>query len=298
MRTLLALCLTALPLTAAEPSFAEKITPLAKAHKGQITLAVKHLDTGETFVLDADKVMPTASLIKLAVMAEAYYQTDEKKLDLAKMVTLTKEDKVPGAGILTQHFSDGVTLAVKDCIRLMMVYSDNTATNLVLDQVGIKNVNDRMEKLGLKDTKINAKVFKGSTTSVNPDRTKQYGLGSTTAAETVKLLELIHTNKLVNAEACKTMLAHMKLNDDKEMLVRLLPEGTVVAHKTGAVNAARTDAGILYVPVAGDKKKTHAVAVCVLTNDNEDRRWILENAAQVTIAKIGKAVYDHYAASK
>ncbi len=92
----------------------------------------------------------------------------------------------------------------------------------------------------------------------------------------------------------KTMLGHMKANEDHQMLVRSLPENTIVAHKTGAVSNARTDAGIIYVPSAKDKKKIQPVAVCVLTNENDDKRWVLDNAAQVTIAEIGKAVYEHY----
>ncbi len=295
MKTAVALLLSVSALSAAEPSELEvAVKKIAAAHKGKVAVAVKNLATGEGFHLDGDTVMPTASLIKLAVMVEAYRQADAKKLDLTKTLTLAKDDKVPGAGILTPHFSDGATFPVKDAIRLMIVYSDNTATNMVLDRVGIKAVNETTAALGFPDTRINAKVYKGSTTSVDPERTKTYGLGSTTANETVKLLELIHTDKAASPEACQVMLGHLKANDDKEQLVRFLPAGTVVAHKTGAVSNARTDAGIIYIPDPADaaKKKTIPVAVCVLTNENEDKRWVIDNAGQVTIAAIGKAVYD------
>ncbi len=293
-----------LPLTAAEPTLESRIKPIADKHKGTIAVAVKNLATGEEYKRNADDVMQTASLIKLAVMVEAYRQLDAKKLDFAKTLTLTKDDKVPGAGVLTDHFSDGATFPLKDAVRLMIVFSDNTATNMVLDQVGIKSVNDTTKALGLPETRINAKVYKGSTTSIDPDRTKKYSLGSTSANETLKLLELIHTGKAASVESCKAMLGHMKANDDKELLVRHLPPGTVVAHKTGATNKVRTDAGIIYVPdpthtpKEKEAKKTTPVAVCVLTNDNEDVRWVLDNAAQVMIADIGKAVYDHYATKK
>lgn len=271
------------------------VKKIAGEHKGKVAVAVKNLATGEGFHLNGDEPMTTASLIKVAVMVEAYRQADAKKLDLTKTLTLTKDDKVQGAGILTSHFSDGATFPVRDAIRLMIVYSDNTATNMVLDQVGIQSVNDTTKALGLPETRVNAKVFKGSTTSVDPERTKKYGLGSTTANETVKLFELIHAEKAASQEACRAMLGHLKANDDKEQLVRQLPAGTVVAHKTGAVSNARTDAGILYIPDPADeaKKKTVPVAVCVLTNENEDKRWVIDNAGQVTIARIGKAVYDH-----
>jgi beta-lactamase class A len=281
-----------------EPSLKELIEPIAQEHKGKVAVAVKHLETGEGFALNADEPMQTASLIKLAVMAACYARADEGKLDLGTMMTLKKDDKVPGAGILTDHFSDGASFSVRDGIRLMIRYSDNTATNMVLDQVGIKTVNEWTSAHGLPETRINAKVFKGSTTSVDPERTKKYSLGSTTANETVRLLELIQTNKAASPESCKAMLAHLKANDDKEQLVRSLPDGVVVAHKTGATNRVRTDAGIIYLPDPADKKKTHPVAVCVLTNENDDQRWVRDNGGQVTIGKIGKAVYDHFAAKK
>lgn len=281
--------------SAAEPvKLSTQLKTIIDAHKGKVGFAYKNLSTGEHWEHNANEVMETASLIKLPIMVEAYRQADAKKLDLTKTITLTKEDKVQGAGILTQHFSDGCTLALKDIIRLMMVYSDNTATNMVLDQVGIKNVNATMKELGFPETRINAKVYKGSTTSVDPERTKKYQLGSTTAADTLALMEMLHTGKAASAESCKLMLEHLKLNDDTQMLVRGLPEGTVIAHKTGATNKVRTEAAIIYVPDPADstKKKTIPVAVCVLTNQNEDVRWLKDNAAQLTIAAIGKAIYE------
>jgi hypothetical protein len=81
-------------------------------------------------------------------------------------------------------------------------------------------------------------------------------------------------------------------------MTRFLPEGTIVAHKTGSLNAAKTDAGIIYLPDAADKKKTHPVALCVMTDGNADQRWVTDNAAQVAIAKIAKEVYDYFASKK
>lgn len=263
------------------------LDPFVKDHKGKVAVAVKHLKTGEAYYRDADAVMPTASLIKLPVLVEAYRQKDEGKVDFGKVLTLRKEDKVPGAGVLTAHFSDGATFPVRDAVRLMIAHSDNTATNLVLDQTGIEPVNERMAAIGLPNTRLNAKVFKGKDTSVDPERTKRYGLGSTTAREMVELLERIDGGKAASPDACKEMVALLKTCEDKEMMARLLPEGVAFAHKTGAVSAARTEAGILYT-------KSGPVAVCVLTNDNDDRRWVPDNAAQEMMAKVGRAVYDRF----
>ncbi len=276
-------------LSAGEPNGIEaRLAPLAKAHKGKVAIAVKHLGTGESYYLNADTVMPTASLIKLAVMAEVYQQAAEGKLKLTDPVTLHDADKVGGSGILTYHFSDGARFSLRDAVRLMIVYSDNTATNLVLDKIGIPATGKRMEAMGFPHTKIYAKSFRGSTTSWDPALTKRYGLGSTTAREMIGLLEKLHHGKLVNPEASKAMLDHLRHCDDKDKFTRLLPAKVVVAHKTGSVSNARTDAGILYLPAG-------PVAVCVLTNENQDTRWRPDNAGNVFCAKVAKAVHDHFA---
>jgi beta-lactamase class A len=259
----------------------------AAAHKGKVAVAVKHLGTGETYFRNADDVMPTASLIKLPIMAEVYAQAEAGRVKLDDMLTLTKEEMVQGSGILTEHFSPGAKFSLRDAVRLMIVYSDNTATNMVLDKIGIKAVNERMVELGLKETRINAKVFKGSTTSVDPARTKQYGLGSTTAREMLTLLERLHKGELVSSEASKAMLDHLKKCEDKDKFPRLLPKGVTVAHKTGSVNRSRTDAGILYF-------KEGPVALVVLTNENDDQSWTPDNAGNKLCADIARAVVEHY----
>jgi beta-lactamase class A len=275
-------------LLAAEPDSLEaRLAPLAKAHKGKVAIAVKHLGTGESYTLNADEPMPTASLIKLAVMAEVYQQVAEGKVKLTDPVTLHQADKVPGSGILTDHFSDGATFPLVDAVRLMIAFSDNTATNLVLDKIGIGSTAKRMEEWGLPNTKIHAKSFRGDTTSVFPERTKKFGLGSTTSNEMIVLLEKLHAGKLVSPEACKEMLEHLKKCDDKDKFPHLLPPKMVIAHKTGSLSNVRTDAGILYLP-------SGPVAVCVLTAQNEDGRWEPDNAGNVLCARVAKEVYDHF----
>jgi beta-lactamase class A len=290
MVPLVLLALLGPPPARADTGLAARLAPLIKAHKGQVAVGVKRLTTGETFFVNADEVMPTASLIKVAVMVEAYFQADEGKIDLREKVELKERDKVPGSGILTTHFSDGAALPLRDYVRLMIALSDNTATNIVLDKVGIANVNKRMACWGLKETRINAKVFRGSTTSVDKKRTAKYGLGSTTAREMVKLLEKIQT-KGVRPAMKLVMLEHLKKCDDKDKFGRSLAPGVTVAHKTGSVSDAKTDAGIFYTP-------SGPIIVCVLTAGNADRRWARDNAADLLCSRISRAVCDHYAAKK
>src|SRR5262245_49759062 len=271
-----------------EPTLATRLQPLVEAHHGKVTIAVKHLDGGDEYYLGADEPMPTASLIKFMVMLEVYQQMLEGKVKLSDMVVLRKEDMVQGSGILTYHFSDGATFSLRDAVRLMIVFSDNTATNLVLDKIGIASTGERMAEWGCPNSKINAKVFKGGTTSIDPERTKKFGLGSTTAREAVQLLEKMHQAKIANPDACKEMIGHLKKCEDKTKIKRFLPEKIEVAHKTGSVSDAKTDAGIMYLPGG-------PVAICVLTAQNEDKRFRDDNAASILIGKIAKEVDDHVA---
>lgn len=276
---------------AGEKSLADRLIPLAKAHRGSVAIALKHLDNGETFFYNADEAMPTASLIKFPVLLELYQQVLEGKVKLTDMVTLREADKVPGAGILTYHFSEGASFCLRDAARLMIVYSDNTATNLILDKIGIASTGKRMEAWGCPNTKINAKVFLGNKTSVDPERTKKYGLGSTTAREMIQLFEKLHQEKLVSPDACKEMLGHLKKCDDKDKIKRFLPEKIVVAHKTGSVSKVKTDAGILYLP-------TGPVALCILTADNQDQRYHPDNEATILCGRVAKEVHDYFIKAK
>jgi beta-lactamase class A len=169
----------------------------------------------------------------------------------------------------------------------MIAVSDNTATNLVLDKIGIGATARRMESWGFPDTKINAKSFRGSTTSVFPERTKRFGLGSTTAREMVEILARLQAGKFVSPEACKEMLELLKKCDDNAKFPRFLPESIKVAHKSGSLSDARTDGGILYL-------RSGPVALCVLTAENEDKRWVIDNAGNLFCARVAQAVYQYF----
>ena len=264
----------------------DSIQPLIEAHAGDVAVCIRHLETGEHCIWRGDEVQPTASLIKMPVMVAAYRMVDRKELDLAKMIALEETDKVPGSGILTTHFSSGLQLSLRDAIRLMIRYSDNTATNLVVDEIGLPTTAAAMETLGFPQTRLNSKVYRGET-SIAPDRSKLYGLGSTTANETVNLLEQIHKGTAASPESCKAMLDHLLACDDKTMLVSQMPDGTKVAHKSGAVSESRCNAGIVYGPKG-------PFAICVLTTNNKDKSWNDDNAAHVLIGRIGRIAFDHF----
>ncbi len=267
-------------------SLAELLTPMLDQHRGVVTAAVKHLELGESFVREGDKPMPTASLIKLPLMVTAYQQVADGKLSLDDRCLLAKDDQVPGSGILTTHMSPGADISLRDAIELMIAYSDNTATNLVAQKTGLGATAAFMEKLGLPNTKLHSFVYKPETT-IFPERSKQFGLGSTTANEMIKLLELIYANKIVDSKACEQMTGHLLRNEDREMTPRNLPADAKVAHKTGAVSTTRTDAGIIFTPKG-------PIAFAILTTGNADNSWTAANESHVLFGRFARTIYDYF----
>lgn len=274
-----------------EPSpLARRLVPLIEAHQGDVAVAVENLKTGERFAWRVDEAMPTASLVKFPILIELYRQADAGQVDLDRTLTLRETDKVPGSGILTAHFTPGATFTLRDAARLMIAFSDNTATNLVLDQIGLASTTETMRRLGCPNTSLHHKVFLGDTTSIAPERSRQFGLGSTTAAEMLRLFAALERKELASEKSCEAMLAHLKACEDHHKFRRFLPEGTVVAFKTGSLDEVRTAAGILYAPAG-------PVALCVLTARNKDHSWAVDNAGDRLCADVAREVYAHFAPS-
>lgn len=271
---------------AEDAALAAKLAPLIGKHEGQIAVAVKHLGDGRSFAHHADRPQATASLIKFPIMVEAYRQADAGQLDLSQVLTLREEDKAPGSGVLAANFSAGARFTLRDALQLMIAVSDNTATNLVLGEIGLPSTNETMTNLGLPNTRIHALVFRPQS-SIAPERSKEFGLGSTTAGEMVRLLELLHLGKLGKEASRAAMLDHLRACDDRTRIPKLLPAGIKVAHKTGSVSAVRTAAGLMETPGG-------VIALCVLSQQNRDQRWSDDNAANVVIAEIAKVAYDHF----
>lgn len=262
------------------------LKPLLDGHGGDVSVCIKNLKTGETFEHRAQETMPTASLIKFPVLIELYRQMEEGTISRDRMIKLTKEEMVQGSGILTQHFQPGTMLPMESVARLMITYSDNTATNMVLEQTGLKPVNETMQKMGYPETRVHSKAFRRDL-SVDMERSVKYGLGSTTAADMVSLLEKVQNRQVVSKEACDTILKHLLTCDDRSKIPRYLPKSIKIYHKTGSVANVRTDAGLIDLP-------SGMIAIAVLTNNNKDQSWGDENAAEILIGKIALATVEHY----
>jgi beta-lactamase class A len=202
-------------------------------------------------------------------------------------LTLHHCDKVEGSGIL-QDLSDGLHITLADAVMLMIVESDNTATNLVLGQVGIAPVNDTMERLGLPDTRLYKKVFLPAPEPESEDA-KRFGLGKTTVNDMLRLLRLINARQVVDASASDRMIEILKKQRDNDAFPRYLDRfGTrdhpiTVAHKTGALDELRNDVGIVDTPRG-------KLAMAGFAYDSPDKSWTADNAATLVLAKLAEAV--------
>jgi beta-lactamase class A len=254
---------------------------LANAHHGVVGYTVHDIDTGERMELRGDETFPTASLIKVPLLVTVYDLVEKGQLALDDPITLLKIDKVPGSGLL-QFMHDRSIFTVHDAAWLMITISDNTATNLLLDRIIIRRVWDKMEKLGLPHTKVHSKSFLRSS-SVAMDSSVKYGLGVTTPNEMARLFELLAEGKAVSPAADSAMLDILAHNTSFEKMERYVV-GLDVPHKTGETDQVRTECSLF--PLQS------RVVACVLTKENQDQRWLIDNEAQVTMANMGKAIVD------
>ena len=252
---------------------------LAGAHRGVVGYTVHDLDTGERLERRGDETFPTASLIKVPVLVTVFDLVEQKKLSLDDPLTVLKIDKVPGSGQL-QFLHDNATVTVRDAAWLMITLSDNTATNLLLDRIIIRRVWDKMEKLGLPHTKVHSKTFLRNS-SVAMDSSVKYGLGVTTPNEMARLFALLADGKAVSPAADSTMLDMLAHNEDYSKLQRYV-EGLDVPHKTGDTDQVRTECALF--PLQS------RVVACVLTKENEDKRYMIDNEAQAMMARMGDAI--------
>ena len=268
------------PFTRADTaSLHHTLDAIAAAHHGVLGYSVNNLDTGERLSSRGDETFSTASLIKVPVLVTLYDLAEQKQLSLDDPLTVLRIDQVPGSGVL-QFMHAGMSLSVRDAASLMIVLSDNTATNLLLDRIVIRRVWQKMESLGLAHTKVHSKTFL-RISSVAMDSSVKYGLGVSTPNEMAKLFELLAQGKAVNPAADSAMLAMLANNADGELMQRTI-EGMSVPHKTGATDSVRTECALF--------RLQSRVVACGFTKQNTDTRWVVDNEAQVTLGKLGAAV--------
>ena len=266
----------------AAQSLDEQVKPIVASFKGKVSLFAKNLDTGQTYALNADERVRTASTIKIAVMIEAFARVTEGKAKWTDEVILTKEKKVSGSGILGE-LSDGLKLTLRDAVSLMMILSDNTATNLVLDVLTTDAVNARMESLGFKQIKIMRKVGSGGESTAGKDpENKKFGLGVATPREMVLVIEKLERGEVINPAVSKEMIDLMKREQGRNALGRSL-WNVPMASKYGALDRLRSAVGILYT-------KKGKIAMAISCDEMPETMWSVDNPAYLLISRLSQVL--------
>jgi len=260
----------------------DQVKPLVSSFKGKVSLFAKNLDTGETYALNPDEKVRTASTIKIAVMIEAFARVAEGKIKWTDEVVLTKEKKVSGSGILTE-LSDNLHLTLRDAVNLMMILSDNTATNLVLDVLTTDAVNARMESLGFKNIKIMRRIGSGGESVAGKDpENKKYGLGMATPREMVLVMEKLERGEIISAAASKEMIDLMKREQGRNAIGRSL-YNVPMASKYGALDRLRSAVGILYT-------KKGRIAMAISCDDMPETMWSVDNPAYLLMSRLSELI--------
>lgn len=276
----------ATPRTASDTAALRRALEAAmRDYPGVAGVSVRNLATGESLSIRGDEAYPSASLVKVPILVALLDEVRKGTIRLDERMGMIARDRVGGSGVL-QYMDSGLPLTVGDAAWLMITISDNTATNLLLDKLNVRTVWEKTEALGLPRTKVHSKTFLRST-SIAPDSSVKYGLGVAVPDEMVRLFALLHEGKAVSPALDSLALAMLRANQDGTKLARWLPEGVAVAHKSGDVDRARNDCGIVYGPEA-------PVAVCVMTRENRDTTYAVDAPAHLLIARIGREVFRHY----
>jgi beta-lactamase class A len=210
----------------------------ARGLDGVMGVALEDLTSGQTYFLHGDEVMPTASSIKIAVLAELYHQAQQGKLQLTDLYTVQQPDLVPDSDIMG-GLTPGVTrITLRDLATMMVAVSDNSATNVLIDRVGMENVNALMDSLGLSHTRLRRKMMDLKAASEGRENIS-------TPREMMALLEAIYKRKLLNQESTADLLKVLSTHKDS-WIPRDLPEGVQIADKPGALEGVRNDSGIIF----------------------------------------------------
>ncbi len=282
----------------------------SEGFNGALGVSVKHLGTGESANLNGDRLFPTASVFKVPVLVEFYRQAERGALSPDQQVILTERDKVPGSGIL-KELSEGLSVSLRDLISLMMMVSDNTATDLIAGRVGFDNVNKTLDELGLHRTRVakycreilfdlvgvNDIPLEEMTIDLFDELSEagEYGgswsLGVedndiTTPNEMTRLLELIVNGEAAGRESCDEILGIMeKCQTGQYRIPKYLPKKEVMLQrKTGSLPGIRNDVAVVTVKPSGEK-----YVISCFTMDAED---VYE--AEETIATVSREVYDYF----
>ncbi len=293
-----------------------RIRRIASRLDGTMGVYVHAVATGETVAVNADEPFQMASVFKIPVLAELLTQVDAGQRSLDDRVTLTEAMKTPGSGVL-KELSAGLSFTLRDLATLMIIISDNTATDILLGLVTKEAVNERVRACGLERTVVTMScrellynlvrldaaedtpemrqtaVERLRRRELDPDARvyRDPSANMTTPREMGRLLEAVLRPTLDGAAGggplphtvCRGMLEIMRRQQVRDRLPLLLPPSVEIAHKTGSLSRVSNDAAILYAPRS-------ACVVTVFTRDLAD-----DLKGRLAIGQVGRAVYEAYA---
>jgi beta-lactamase class A len=230
---------------------------------GVMGVAIEDLKTGDQFFLHENEVFAQASSIKIAVLADLYLQAQQGKLKLTDLYTVQASDLVPDSDIMG-GLTPGVTrITLRDLATMMVAVSDNSATNVLIDRVGMENVNAMLDSLGLAHTRLRRKMM-------DLDAAKQGRENISTPREMMTLLQAIYHGKLLSKDSTEDFFNVLSTNKDS-WIPRDLPAGVKIANKPGSLEGVRNDSGIVFVE---GRPYVICVMTAFLTNERDGEQAI------------------------
>ena len=248
------------------------IIEFMKNKNQKYSIFIKDLKSNETCNINQTQVVPSASIIKLFIMAKAFQLACIGKLNLNDRISISKNDRVPYS--ILYVLDETNTYTIRDLIILMIIQSDNTATNQLIHMLGMENINEFTRELGFKSTILRRKMMDFDARILGMDN-------YTTANDVARLLELLNSGELISKIYSDMMLDIMKMQLDNSMMNNYLPQELVVAHKTGDLPKIKHDVGIVYT-----SSKNYIFTM--LTWDGSS-----DNYSRDIIAKVSKITYDY-----
>jgi beta-lactamase class A len=235
---------------------------------GVMGVAIEDLSTGDHFLLHEDEVFAQASSIKITLLADLYLQAEQGKLKLTDLYTVQSSDLVPDSDVMN-GLTPGVTrLTLRDLATMMVAVSDNAATNVLIDRVGMSSVNAMLDSLGLTHTRLRRKMM--DLQAANEGREN-----ISTPREMMTLLDAIYHGKVLNKQSTADFFKMLSTNKDS-WIPRDLPSDLKIADKPGALEAVRNDSGIVFV-------EGRPYVICVMTSFLRNEREGEEAITQVSL---------------
>jgi beta-lactamase class A len=289
------LSLVALVSAAVAPGqpLADAVKTRIGAFPGTVSIYAKNLDSGAVFGIRETEPVRTASTIKLPILLSVFDAVERGQAKWTDRLKVTAAEKVSGTGIIGSEISDGVELPLSDVAHLMIVLSDNTATNMILERFGADSVNAYLDRIGIKTTRSMRKIrgdgnqlknAEGWSAAGKLPENQKYGIGMSTPKDMVTILERLERGEIVSADASREILAILKRCQDTGGIRRRI-RGVAIANKTGALDALRSDVGIVY-------SKGGRVAMAITVDGIPESNFTPDNEGLLLIADLARILVD------